>query len=96
MDNSYYISLNIKTLPGFDSYATYTVEQDKEKAIAIFGQLKGSPNLSDSTVLTMDLTEINDGILFPLEMLECTFQDVIHNTKIITREIFKDLNFETD
>lgn len=96
MDNLYYISLNIKTLTGFDSYATYSLGKNKEKVTTLFGQLKGSPNLSDSTVLTMDLTEMNDGISFPLAMLECTFQDVIHNTKIITREIFKDLNFETD
>lgn len=96
MDNLFYISLNIKTLSGFDSYATYSLGEDKEKAAAIFSQLKGSSNLSDKTLLAMDFTEVRNGIPFPLKMIECTFQDIIYNTKIITREIFKNLNLEAD
>lgn len=96
MNNFFYISLNIKTLSGFDSYATYSLGTDMEKAAAIFNQLKGTSDLSNKTILTMDLTEMKDGIPFPLKMLECTFQDVTYNTKVITREIFKNLNLETD
>lgn len=96
MDNFFYISLNIKTLSGFDSYATYSLGSDKKQAATIFNQLKGSSELSDKTILTMDLTEMRDGIPLPLKMVECTFQDIIYNTKIITREIFKNLNLEDD
>ncbi len=96
MDNSYYISLNIKTLSGFDSYANYSLGNDREKAATIFSQLMGSSDLSNKTVLTMDLTEMREGIPFPLKMLECTFQEVTYNTKIITREIFKNLNLEAE
>lgn len=96
MDSLFYISLNIKTLSGFDSYATYSLGNDKEKASEIFSQLKGSSDLSNKTVLKMDFTEMREGIPFPLKMLECTFQEVTFNTKIITREIFKNLNLEAE
>ena len=96
MENLFYISLNIKTPSGIDSYATYNLGENKDKAIAIFMQLKGTLNLSDETVLTMDFTEMKAGIPFPLNMLGCTFEEVAYNTKIITREIFKNLNLESD
>jgi len=96
MENIFYISLNIKTVSGIDSYATYYLGEDKEKAAAIFSQLKGSSNLSTQTVLTMDFTVMRDGIPFPIAMLDCTFGDVVYNTKIITRELFKNLNLDTD
>jgi hypothetical protein len=94
MEKLYCISLNIKTVSGIDTYATYNLGDDKEKAIAIFNQLKGSSILSDQTVLNMDFTEMRNGIPFPITMMDCTFQEVIYNTKIITREIFKNLNLE--
>lgn len=92
MEKLYCISLNIKTVSGIDSYATYNLGEDKEKAIAIFNLLKGSSALSEDSVLTMDFTEMRDGIPFPITMLDCTFQEMIYNAKIITREIFKNLN----
>lgn len=96
MENYFYISLNIKTFSGIDSYATYNIGGDREKANQIFSQLRGSKPLSDQTVLTMDLTQINDGIPFPIKMLGCTFDEVAYNTKVITREIFKSLNLEEE
>ena len=92
MESLYYISINIKAVSGIDSYATYNLGEDREKAIAIFNLLKGSSNLSEHSVLTMDFTEMRDGIPFPITMLDCTFQEVVYNTKVITREIFKNLN----
>ena len=96
MDNLFLISLNIKTICGFESFATYNLGVNKEKATAIFEQLKGTPNLSNATILTMDFTEMKEGIPFPVKMLDCTINEVIENTKIITREIFKNLNLEKD
>ncbi|MEP6931688.1 MAG: hypothetical protein ABI850_16820 [Flavobacterium sp.] len=55
-----------------------------------------SAYLSDKTILSMDFTEVKEGIPLPIKMLDCTFDEVIYNTKIITREIFKNLNLETD
>lgn len=94
MENLFYITLSIKTIAGIDSYATYNLGDNEEKAMAIFKQLKGTSDLSDQSVLTMDLTVTNDGIPLPIKMLDCAFDDVIYNTKIITREIFKNLNLE--
>lgn len=96
MDNLFSISLNIKTTSGFESFVTYNLGVDKDKAAKIFAQLKGSPNLTGATVLTVDFTEMENGIPLPVNMLECTFDEVLENTKIITREIFKNLNLEQD
>ncbi|WP_417367279.1 hypothetical protein [Flavobacterium beibuense] len=96
MENFFYITLNIRTVSGIDSYAYYYLGNDKNKAEAIFQQLKGSEQLAPDTVLTMDYTQMKDGIPFPLTMLACTIEEVTYNTRIITREIFKNLNLESD
>jgi hypothetical protein len=96
MENLFFISFNIKTISGIDSYAKYNLGNNREKAEAIFHQLKGFPEFTNEMVLTMDFTEMKDGIPFPLKMLGCTFEEVVYNTRIITREIFKNLNLETD
>jgi len=44
----------------------------------------------------MDLTEIRDGIPFPIAMRGCTLPDIEHNTKVVTRELFKRLNLERE
>lgn len=94
MENFFYITLNIRTVAGIDSYAYYYLGNNKEKAEAIFKQLKGSELLTPDTILTMDFTQMRDGIPFPLTMLGCTVEEVAFNTRIITREIFKNLNLE--
>jgi len=94
MENLFYITFSIKTITGIDSYATYNLGDNEEKAMAVFKLLKGSPELSSQSVLTMDFTVMNDGIPLPIKMLECTFDDIMYNTRIITREIFKNLNLE--
>ncbi|WP_343624899.1 hypothetical protein [Flavobacterium lindanitolerans] len=96
MDNLFFISLNIKTAAGFETYATYNLGSNKEKAKAIFDQLHGSLDISDKTVLTMDFTEMKEGIPLPIAMLDCTFDQIIYNTRIISREIFKNLNLEEE
>ncbi|MEO8532484.1 MAG: hypothetical protein ABI441_01980 [Flavobacterium sp.] len=96
MENLFLISLNIKTISGFESYVTYNIGENRDKAQVIFNLLKGSAYLSDKTILSMDFTEVKEGIPLPIKMLDCTFDQVIYNTKIITREIFKNLNLETD
>lgn len=96
MENLFYITLNIRTAAGIDSYANYYLGNNKEKAEAIFRQLKGSEQLAPDTVLTMDFTQMRDGIPFPLIMLGCSAEEVAFNTRVITREIFKNLNLESN
>lgn len=96
MENLFLISLNIKTISGFESYVTYNLGENKDKAKAIFNQLKGSLELSEKTIFTMDFTEMKEGIALPIQMMGCTFNQIMDNTKIITCEIFKNLNLEPE
>jgi len=96
MENLFFISVNIKTKSGFVSYVNFNLGENGDKAKAIFDILKGSQELSDKTILTMDFTEMKDGIPLPIKMLDCNFDQVIDNTKIITREIFKNLNLDAE
>lgn len=96
MENLFYITLNIRTAAGIDPYARYYLGNNEEKAEAIFRQLKGSEPFAPHTILTVDFTQMRDGIPFPLAMLGCSAEEIAFNTRIITREIFKNLNLEPD
>ena len=94
MENLFFISVNIKTKSGFESYVTFNLGENRGKEEAIFDMLKGSLELSDKTILTIDFTEMKNGIPLPIKMLDCTFDQLTDNTKVITREIFKNINFD--
>lgn len=94
MKTYYTISVNMRTPCGFESHANFHVGSGKQRAYEIFGLMKGSENLTEGTVLTMDISSITDGIPLPLKMLGCTIEEVNYNTKIIMREIFKTINLD--
>lgn len=89
METVFYVSLHIKTPLGFETYGTFELGNDRERATAIFSQLKGNENVTEKSILHMDFTEVQNGIPLPLKILHCTLDDITANTKIITRDIFK-------
>jgi hypothetical protein len=40
----------------------------------------------------MDFTEVKNDIPLPVRILHCTLDDIAHNTRIITRDVFKNLS----
>ncbi len=94
METLFYVSLHIKTPSDFETYGTFELGNDREKAIAIFNQLKGSENVTEKSILNMDFTEVQNGIPLPLKILHCTLDDIAVNTKIITRDVFKNKGLE--
>jgi len=96
MGTKYYIDLHIKTPAGFETYGTFYLGDDKEKASAIFGQLKGTDEVSEKSILHMDFTAMKDGIPLPIQILHCTIDDIAINSRIITRDVFKNLALEDD
>jgi hypothetical protein len=96
METTFYVSLNIKTPAGFETYGTFNLGNDREKAKAIFSQLKGNENVSEKTILHMDFTEMQNGIPFPVKILHCTLEEIAGNSRIITRDVFKNLSLEKD
>ncbi len=96
METTFYISLNVKTPWGFETYGTFNLGNDREKATAIFAQLSGNENVSEKTILHMDFTEMENGIPLPVKILHCTLDDIAANARIITRDVFKNLSLERD
>jgi hypothetical protein len=96
METKYYIDLHIKTPKGFETYGTFHLGDDRKKAEAIFCQLKGTDEVSGQSILHMDFTEKRDGIPLPVKILHCTIDDIAVNSRIITRDVFKNLALEND
>ena len=94
METKYYIDLHIKTPLGFETYGTFYLGNNREKATAIFSQLKGTDSVSEKSILHMDFTETRNGIPLPIQILHYTIDDVAINSRIITRDVFKNLALE--
>jgi hypothetical protein len=92
MDSLFQISLHVKTPYGFETYGIFELGPDREQALAIFSQLKGTSEISPNSILYMDFVEIRDGIPLPIGLRHCTLDEVAYNTRIITRDIFKNLS----
>jgi hypothetical protein len=89
METTFYISLNLLTPDGLESFGKFYLGNDKKEAADIFKLLKGDDSVSEKTILNMDLTEDYDGIPITLEMIHCSLEELACNTKIVSREIFK-------
>jgi len=92
---SFYISLNLITPEGFESFGKFLLGGDKHEATEIFKLLKGDELVSEKSVLTMDLTGDYGGIPITLEMIHCSLDELAYNTTIISREIFKRIHLKT-
>jgi len=92
MNTLFQISLHLKTPLGFETYGTFELGPDREQALAIFKELKGTPEIAPNSILYMDFSEIRDGIPLPIEMMHCTLDEIADNARIITREVFKTLS----
>ncbi len=91
METNFQISLHIKTPSGFETYGGFDLGSDREQAMAIFKQLKGTDDLSEHSILYMDFTEVQNGIPLPVRILHCTLDDIAYNVRIITKDLFKNL-----
>jgi hypothetical protein len=92
MEILFQISLHIKTPSGFETYGTFDLGPDREKALEIYSQLEGTDEVAANSVLYMDLSEIRNGIPLPLAIRHCTLEDIAFNARVITRDVFKNLS----
>lgn len=94
METQFYITLTLKTLKGFESFAKFFIGNDRQRAIDIFRQLKGVHNVSEENVLYIDFLETKEGLPVNLDVITCTLNQLAENCRIITKEIFKSENLE--
>lgn len=94
METSYEISLNMKTLKGIETYGRFSLGEDEDFAKSVFKLLEGEGFVSPSAVITVDLVKRENGMPFPMELRHCSYEQLALNVKIITKELFKQLNLE--
>jgi hypothetical protein len=94
MENSYKISLNMKTHKGLQTYASFYLGSDEKFAKHLFEQMQGEREIKINSVISMDLIKQHNGIPLPISILHCNWEHLAFNTKIITKELFKELNLE--
>jgi hypothetical protein len=90
----FYIIINLKSGKGYESYAKFFLGKSRKAAENIFNKLKGSADVSEKSMLQLQLTEIDDGLPLNIHLLSCTLNELAENCKIITKELFKHLNLE--
>jgi hypothetical protein len=94
METQFYILLSLKTTEGFADYGQYFFGNDREAAYDLFGQLKGDPDIRNSSLLHIDLMETVDELPVKIKTICCTLDELAYNSKLIAREIFRLKNLE--
>ena len=94
MKSAFYIQFNVKTPEGLHTYGRFAIGNSREAAAQIFGQLRGRPDVSELNFLTLELMETVGDLPVNLKMLSCTLDDLAYNCRIISREVFNQLNLK--
>ena len=94
METSFEISLNMKTIRGLETYASFYLGSNENFARNLFDLMHGEKEVKENSVINMDLTKRQKGVPYPVSVLHCNWEHLAFNTKIITKEIFKELNLE--
>jgi hypothetical protein len=90
----FYITLNLRTANGYESFGKFFIGNNREIASIIFRKLQGQSDVNEKTVLSLELMETKNGLPQNVQMLSCCLNDLAENIKIITREVFKLHNLE--
>ncbi|MBB5634983.1 hypothetical protein HDE68_000868 [Pedobacter cryoconitis] len=94
METSFEISLNMKTIKGLETYASFYLGSDEKFARRIFDLIEGDREIKENSIISMDLTQRHKGVPYPVSILHCNWEHLAFNTKLITKEMFKELNLE--
>ena len=89
MKAQFYITLTLKTSKGLESFAKFSIGNDRDHAFAIFKQLKGIHEVSEKNILYIDFMETKEGLPVNLDVMTCTLNQLAENCRIITKELFK-------
>lgn len=94
MESTFYIQFNVKTPDGLQSYGRFSIGNDREAAAKVFRQLKGSPDVNEQNFLSMELIETVKGLPVNLQIISCTLDELAHNCRAISKEVFNQANLK--
>ena len=81
--------LSVRTCDGFENFGKFNLGDNREAAVKAFRQFKGDPEVSERSVLTIELMETVNDLPVNLNILACTLEELAYNTRVITKETFK-------
>ncbi len=96
METQFYITLTLKTVNGLETFAKFFVGDNRQRAYAIFEKLEGMHEVSETNVLYIDFMETKMGLPVNLDVITCTLNQLANNCRIITKELFKSENLESE
>lgn len=96
METQFYITLTLKTVRGPEGFAKFFIGNHRERAYAIFQKLEGMHEVSEMNVLYIDFMETKMGLPVNLDVITCTLNQLAENCRIITKELFKLENLESE
>ena len=94
MDTQFYILVTLRTVAGLDTFGRFFIGNNRDRAYALFKELKGIDDVSEKDILYLDFMETVSGLPFNLMMKTCTLDQLAENCKHITKELFKLNNLE--
>lgn len=77
-----------------ETYGCFSLGKDEQFAKYLYSQLEGEELIFPNSVITIDLIKRERGVPFPLQLRHCSYEQLACNVKIITKELFKQLNLE--
>ena len=84
----------MKTIKGIETYGSFYLGSDQKFAERLFQQMHGAREIMENSVISMDLIKREKGIPYPMAILHCNWEHLAYNTKLITKELFKEINME--
>lgn len=84
----------MKIAKGMETYSCFFLGHDPQFTERIFDLLQGDTDISERSVISMDLNKRESGIAYPVAIKHYNWEHLANNTKMITKEMFKELNLE--
>lgn len=94
MATSFTIRFTIRTLNGFEPLCDFHLGSNPAIAFAIFAQLEGNDEITESDILQVDLVEIHAGLPLDIKIKHCTLGQLGRNCCLIAKELFKYRNLD--
>ena len=92
MDTQFCLVITLKTTKGIENIGRFHLGNDREKALAVFRKLKGTSEVNESNLLSIEFRETKEELPLNLMMISCTLEELAENCKLITKELFKRYN----
>jgi len=89
MNTEFFISLTLLTPEGPQSFARFTLGEDKQYAVSVFNSLQGTTESDSPGVLQLEFTELSNGLPVNIKLKDCTLEELSWNCKYLTKEAFK-------